>query len=243
MLCHGLAILTFVTEESPPDTRRRLPETLRTLEQTDYPGRIVIVDDGSNCAEYQAYLSHLNYEVIQREENGGVSRGKNTCLRVLMEGKIDIGFLTDDDVDFHPGWWQQYLEAHAQTGIHHFSWADDSKPLNGRKCDCIVRGYRIVQTSYLNGILLTFTREVIKQVGGFRIFPAKWGHEHTNWTKRIVYQQLAPCWCDIVDSNRYLTLNRFSDASSVTDAQKSRWSHMNVQVARDMSRSYFPLEE
>ena len=212
---HGLAILTYVAADAPPNARRRLPEAVSTLEQTAYPGRVVIADDGSECSEHRAYLATLarRYEVIERRENGGISRAKNSCLRALSETDIDVGFIAEDDVEFRAGWWQAYLEAHRKTGIHHFSWSRDHDPGGMVKRTRTINEHPIVNTSHVNGVLLTFTPKVIETVGGFRILPANWGHEHTNWTRRIIAARLASHFCDIVDSNRFLRLNRFSDSS------------------------------
>lgn len=246
MTVHGLAISTYVRRDSPAAVRFRLPETLRTLRQSNYPGRVVVVDDGSNCPNHHEFLAGLaaQYKVLFREENGGVARAKNTSIRALMDEPIDVGFLADDDVEFRQGWWEKYLEAHEMTRIHHFSWSTDVGPGAKTKQDYFVDGYRIAQTRHLNGPLLTFTAKVIEQVGGFRILPGKWGYTHVHWTRRIVAARLAPCWCDIADSNQYVQLNRFGlAASSVSDRDKVVWSRANRGPARDLSRIHYPLEE
>ena len=242
---HALAILTCVPQGAIESLRRRLPEALRTLETSGYDGSVAIVDDASSDAEHLRELDRLErrYHVIRRESNGGISRAKNTCLRVLLEAGINVAFLAEDDVEFYSGWHEQYLAAHQATGIQHFSWASDTYLRSMRKFPREVNGHPIVQTSRLNGALLTVTPPVIHRVGGFRVMPAPWGHEHIHWTNRIVKAGLAPFYCDISDSNRYIGLNRFSCSSAFTPSQKADYSRKNQEAAADRSQVYWPLQE
>ena len=241
---HGVAILTCVPDGARSEVRRRLPAALASLERSGYPGPVFVIDDGSADAEHRAFLRSLRHPVIVRESNGGVPRGKNTCIRLLMEHGVDVGFLADDDVEFRPGWHLPYLEAHARTGIEHFSWAWDEDPSGRmRKVRRRVSGFEIVRTSLVNGVLLTFTPRVVERVGGFRILPGRWGHTNTNWTRRILHAGLAPYFCDVVDSNRWIGLNEHSAHSVVSDAEKVRWEHENDAPAREVEPVYQALLE
>ena len=242
----ALAILTYVPENAHPELLNRLPEAIQSLEKTGYTEDVFIVDDGSRCSSHIRYLESLKgrYQVIRRELNGGVCRGKNTCIRLLRDSEVEVGFLAEDDIDFRAGWYLQYLAAHRVTGIHHFSWAWDRDPSglmqkNIRK----INGHQIVQTSRLNGVFLTFTPAVIEQVGGSRLLPGKWGHTHTNWTLRIVKSDLAPFFSDVCHSNQFIGINRFGFQSAVSDEEKKNCERINRSPYRDLSRIYCPLEE
>lgn len=243
---HALAILTCVPEGSEPALCRRLPEAVRSLENTNYPGTVCVVDDGSTSPQHHEYLDSLSdqYRVIRRNTNGGVSRGKNTCIRVLMDLGIDVGFLAEDDIQFHKGWLDQYWNAHQRTGIQHFSWAWDRDPSGlMRKQTRLINQHQIVQTSRVNGVFLTFTPKVIRRVGGFKILPGKWGHTHTNWTRRIIKSGLAPFFADVHDSNRFLTINQFGAYSTISNEKKDYWKQINNSPAKDLSQLFCPVAE
>ena len=178
------------------------------------------------------------------KKNGGVCRGKNTCIRLLWDSGVDVGFLADDDIEFRHGWQDAYLAAHQLTGIHHFSWAWNQDPSGDmQKYVREINSHQIVQTSRLNGVFLTFTPTVIDQIGGFKLLPGKWGHTHTNWTMRIVKSGLAPYFSDVYNSNHFIGINRFGFRSAVSDEEKKKCEQINRIHYRDLSRIYYPLDE
>lgn len=243
---HALAILTYVPSGARPELRRRLPCALDTLDLSGYAGEVFVVDDASTDADHLRFLASLpgRYRVVRRERNGGISRAKNTCIRAMMEVGVDVGFIAEDDISFRPGWTAAYLAAHSGTGIHHFSWAWDADP-SGRmkKRRKVIRGHAVVHSSLVNGLLLTFTRRVIELVGGFRVLPGKWGHTHTNWTRRIVKAKLAPFFADVVNSNRLIAINPYGSSSAIGPEQRRTWERANHAPAHDLTRLHFPLEE
>lgn len=249
MIEHALAILTYVPAGRSVNLRKRLPWALKSLEASGYPGPVFIVDDGSTDRRHLATLKRLEtfggrFRVVRRLQNGGVSRAKNTCLRLLAETACHIGFIAEDDVEFHSGWHCSYLAAHAATGIEHFSWAWDRDPSGKmRKSRRTIGGHGVVQSSRLNGALLTFTPRVIERVGGFRLLPGKWGHEHSNWTRRIVMAGLAPFFADVVASNRLIGISPYGRCSAVRAASREAWERENYAPAHDLSRIHFPLAE
>ena len=229
-MTHAIAILTYVDK---PDARlqARLDETLYTLAQSGYPGKVFVVDDGSYEGR-TIFQPHLNLNIHWREVNGGISKGKNTCLRLLKEENVEVGFLADDDLHFHGQWWEPYLEAHACTNVQHFSWALQRKGGEVQE----VAGHPVVKTEHLNGCLLTFTPEVLEKVGGFEVTPLKWGWDHVNWTNRIVACGLAPFYADVVDSNQWVSLNRFAEFSSVSLEQRREGRNYNFATISDLRR-------
>lgn len=242
----GLVIVTCMPEGAPPGTRQRLPAALASLSASGYAGPVSIVDDGSTDAAHVAFLESLpsGIAVIRRPVRGGISRAKNTALRVLRDGGVEVGFLAEDDIDFRPGWWGAYSAAHRFTGVHHFSWAWDDDPSGEmRKRVRLINGYPVVATNRVNGVFLTLTPRVLEVVGGFKILPALWGHEHTNWTRRVIQAGLAPYYADLDRSDRYLGLNAHADSSAIAPAERERLGRENVDEARSLKPLYQPLEE
>jgi hypothetical protein len=132
------------------------------------------------------------------------------------------------------------LQAHARTRIGHFSWTKD---VAQRKINRTVLGYPIMETLDLNGLLLSFTPEVLNKVGGFKVLPARWGYEHINWTRRIVKAELAPFTADICNSNQYVRINPYGAASTLSCEERQSCAQANQQEAYDLSQVYCPLIE
>lgn len=243
---HALAILTCSLSRIESDVRSRLPHAIESLVLTDYPGPVFVVDDGSDDARHLKFLNSLRgrFHVVCRSVNGGISRAKNTCLRLLMQNDIDVGFIAEDDVEFRRGWHEEYLRAHDLTRIKHFSWSwdlDPDQPM--KKTVARINHYPVVRTSHVNGLLLSFTPDVIATVGGFKLLPGLWGHEHTNWTQRIIRAGLAPFFADICNSNRFIQMGPYGNVSTISEEEKRKWTEENLDCACDFSELYFPLSE
>lgn len=223
---HAVAISTYITDVVHT---KRLLRCVQSLKNTGYPSNIIIVSDGSDFDGQSEFWCReifddclFNFKMI----NTGISRCKNTCIRVLCSSDfrgaiwnypIDVGFLVDDDMEFfEDDWWEHWLCAIDCTGIGHWSWADVKK--GGRKLT-EKNGYRFEQTEHLNGSFLTFTPEIIQEVGGFPVSHVKWGWDHVNWTNRIVRAGLAPGYCDIINSNNYIRLQENAE-SAVSKEQR-----------------------
>ena len=106
-----------------------------------------------------------------------------------------------------------------------------------------VREFEVAQCTHLNGVLLSFTPAVLTKVGGFKIMPAKWGHEHVNWTIRIRKAGLTPFWADVVDSNNFIGLGPHSAATSLTAAVREDYADQNKKAAYDVKQPYLPIVE
>jgi glycosyltransferase involved in cell wall biosynthesis len=215
----ALAILTYVDHARPSSVRRRLPDAIASLEKTSYSDKVLIVDDGSTCREHLHYLDCLErdgrYEVIRRPVNGGISRAKNTCLRVIAERNVDVGFLAEDDILFREGWDRAYAEAMDLSAIQHFSWY--LPDAGGRAIAC--NGTLVTATSGLLGLLMTFTPNVLTRIGGFKILPHRYGYEHIQWTYRAILAGFAPFPADVIDSHRFIERNSHPSSISPEEIQ------------------------
>ena len=54
------------------------------------------------------------------------------------------------------------------------------------------------------GCWLSFTPELIKKIGYFKVMEGKYGYEHINFTHRCIYHNMIPHGCDIVDPFSYM---------------------------------------
>jgi glycosyltransferase involved in cell wall biosynthesis len=237
----ALAILTYVDAARPIAVRQRLQDAIASLDKTSYRDPVLIVDDGSTCEEHLKFVDSLarggRYQVIRRRENGGISRAKNTCLRAINELGAEIGFLAEDDILFHDGWDEAYTGAMHRSGIQHFSWYVPDEGNQVVACN----GCLVTATFGLLGLLLTFTRDVLRRVGGFKIMPRRYGYEHIQWTHRNVLAGFAPFPADIVNSCQFIERN--SHPSSVDDSELHDGAEANRAPGHAIERLFEPLEE
>lgn len=239
-----LTVLTFVPDWKT-QLRPRLPHLIESLKQSEFPGHVAIIDDCSTDEEHLKYLDGLEsegFQVVRRTDRGGISKGKNTCLRVMRDRDFDFGFIMEDDMEVSPGWWDIYARAHARTGIHHFSWASDSYFSDMKKSNMRIGKDRIMRCSRLNGCLLTVTPRMIGKVGGFKVMPRKWGYEHIQYTDRCIRAKLAPFYADVPDSNNYVRLSVHSRFTFIPHRDRVVANKANYAAGR--SRAMFePITE
>lgn len=234
---------------APAAVRRRLPAALASLAASGWPGRTLIVDDGSADVEHLRFLEQLRtdprYLLVRRLQNGGTSRNKNTALRACQQLGFALAFLAEDDIQFkQPGWWSFYEDGHRRTGIDHFSWVWPQYRPSGRYqvAKETYRGVALQRVNRLNGVFLTFSPAALEKAGGFRTFPTPWGGGHHDYTCRAVQLGLTPGFVDLAGSGEYLGLNEFAAASVTTAADRRQYARILARVPKNTTLKY-PLEE
>ncbi len=236
----ALAILTYVDAARPAAVGQRLPDAIASLEHTSYRDPVFVVDDGSTGSDHLKYLASLDsarFTVVRRPANGGISRAKNTCLRILAQTGAEILFLAEDDILFREGWEDAYGEAMRRSAIQHFSWYESAPGNVVMACN----GTLVTMTAGLLGLLMTFTQEAVRRVGGFKVLPHRYGFEHINWTYRAIQAGLAPFGADIVESFRYI---RRSDRPSSLDVSEIlAGAEANRASGYEITRLCEPLQE
>lgn len=204
-----------------------------------------MVDDGSTCTKHVELLRRIPslYETLDIDvyiggHNAGISKAKNRCIIELLKCDAEFFFIAEDDLIFKPNWCEAYTEAHISTGITHFS---HQIPCMTRE-PADVNGVKVAKCTGLNGVFLTFNREMIETIGGFYQMPAKWGHTHAGFTRRAIRAGFAPFYVDIWDSHSYLKLN--SAPSVYTDKEKLPMMAKNLERLKleDAGPLFYPLE-
>ena len=121
----GIAISTF-TEEKTDNKRyniinKSLISLNKIVKETKLNVYVIIVVDGKVPKKHQDILNKYNsiFNISTRPNNGGVARTKNTSIRLLLEQKIDIGFLADDDVLYKSECLEKYCNTILLGKIHH----------------------------------------------------------------------------------------------------------------------------
>jgi glycosyltransferase involved in cell wall biosynthesis len=202
---HGIAISTYFPKNYRAGRLEIFTRSIRSLLDSNFPGKIFIVDDGSDVVDHLDVLKTEDYDhrirVILKPKNSGIARTKNTCIRTLLDHGCPIGFLADDDLEYHTGWAEHYINSMKLANIPHFSLFIEP----GHE-DVEYNGHTIRRTPHVNGCFLTFTKDLIESVGYFKDLPYKYGHEHSNFSIRNTMMGKIPYYCDVVDSEKYLTL-------------------------------------
>jgi hypothetical protein len=242
---HAIFISTYCPANFKDKITQRLPETLRTLRASAYPGDIWIVDDGSTHPLHLKLLDSLppNIRVIRHKERGGISRAKNSGILKFREMGYSFGFLSDDDNHFDFGWWETYIHNYEMTGLQHLCWGFGKET----KTRLTELGYppkfsMIGKNTILSGILMTITQEIIQKVGGFKVLPSPWGFEHLDYTDRIVKAGIIPFGCDILEADRFIRPNVYSNYSSSPIDEHLLGYHQNPIAAANMKDIYVEPE-
>jgi GT2 family glycosyltransferase len=90
-------------------------KSIQAIMEQDFPfERVLVIDNGSTDGGPQQILRAFpNVEVIQLEENQGLSRARNIGLKRL---ESDLVLLLDDDVYLSKGALRLMVDAHLETG-------------------------------------------------------------------------------------------------------------------------------
>jgi glycosyltransferase involved in cell wall biosynthesis len=205
----ALAISTFMREENFENRFQIFKECINSFCESNYDGTLHLVDDGSETKRHLHWVGEKKDDRIVvhfKPENGGVSRTKNTCIRLCLEDpEVKYFFLSDDDMVFKDkNWHEDYVKVMESTNIHHFSYALTSCARKTARVQN-VNGVEVLRTAYVNGCFLTCSRKLIEQIGYFKVLPHKYGHEHSNFSVRC--NKVTKGFYDLKNSIELLELN------------------------------------
>ena len=203
---HALAISTYMIDPVFNGRLEVFKRSLTSLKESRYSGKIFLVDDASpykGHIDFARSLEIPNLTIIEKTVNGGISKNKNTCIRLILESGATIGLLADDDLLYSRDFAQVYVNAMNASGIHHMSYFIFN---DERRQMAIHNGVYVDGTNHVNGCFLTFTRALIEKIGYFKILPYKYGHEHSNFTLRAVHNGMSPFFCDVRNSHSFIKL-------------------------------------
>jgi len=183
----GIAVSTFTEEKTDPKRYELIEECLNTLASTtsNIDGiEIVkyIIVDGSIPNIHSNLLNQYSnsFTIVHRQENGGVSKTKNTSIRTLLEDNIDVGIL-EHLYQNEPAKRKAYnIGAFQKNGLNLF---------------------RHIASA---GIFMTFTPHVIEKIGYFKVLPGKFGAEHLQFTGRVHKAKLMTYPIDLEGSDRFI---------------------------------------
>ena len=195
----------------------------------------------NTTAEYELYVA-----TDTDENRRGVAKVKNECLFHLQH--CDFIFLFDDDCyPIKKGWEQFVILAHLETKNHHFCY--NREPFCELKNYLFHKNYTLESFDGSGGTFLFFTKEVIKQIGGFYTGYELYGFEHIGYSMRIKKAQMTEDWfLSIKGLNEYIySLDYeqegfFLNESSLSIEKKDELTQKNMQICNSKDiQKYQPI--
>tara|TARA_B100001093_G_scaffold466432_1_gene484824 strand:+ start:336 stop:1151 length:816 start_codon:yes stop_codon:yes gene_type:complete len=259
----GIAVSTYTEEKTDSKRYEIIEKSLQSLDNiiktTKIKTYVVIVVDGPVPQKHINLLKKYNFEIHLKQENGGVARAKNTSIRLLLEKNIDIGFLADDDVLYKEGCLYKYCDVILKGKIHHIGFCQ-MHPLVHPKNEWKKFGY--VKTNINGqeimkhggggvGCWLSFTPELIKKIGYFKVMRGKYGYEHINFTHRCICQKMIPHGCDIINPLNFMDhigfepigYNKFKKSHSIGEKKRVNENKKNINEWKKDLDKYVNLIE
>lgn len=206
----GIVVTTYSDKTTSINRYQIIDECLSSLLKNKGDCKVFVVIDGDITEEHKKILRKYRskFKFVKRVENGGISKSKNTSIKILLDNKIDYGFLCDDDMVFFDTKWSDfYTEAMVKTNIDHFCFFVD----NNTSEEVNYLDVELLKDNYPRfGCFMTVTPKLIDRVGYFKVMPYKYGYEHSNFTSRCLNKKLIPFVCDVKGSEKFLNLNEKS---------------------------------
>jgi glycosyltransferase involved in cell wall biosynthesis len=151
----------------------------------DFDVKFVVSDDSTEesvIALNKQLADNFGAEYLNDYQRKGVAGNKNQCLNALRD--CDYLFLFDDDCfPIQQGWCEFLINAHKETGIHHFNLLDSSLHCELRRKQ--VGDFCVIECGNSGGVMMFITQEVVRKVGAFNKNYGLYGFEHCSYSKRV----------------------------------------------------------
>uniref|UniRef100_A0A6C0ACQ7 UDP-glucose/GDP-mannose dehydrogenase dimerisation domain-containing protein n=1 Tax=viral metagenome TaxID=1070528 RepID=A0A6C0ACQ7_9ZZZZ len=213
-------IIGITTVNRPDYFNNCIDSLLNSLDKNiDYT--FIISNGGNNFKDdySKTYLklldSFINSEniinlLIVKNNLGYIYHQSNFILYISNKIDFDYGFILNDDILLNKDWDNKYFEASQKTNIKHMCCNLNTKDTQ----DLVYENYNFKTNGNVlksNGILLTFTPEIIKKVGYFdeESFKVR-GQSHLDFSLRCCRAGFnnKEQFLDIQNSNDYIKLQQ-----------------------------------
>lgn len=236
MVSVGIGIPTYNRLES-------LKRTIKSLkENISQPYEWMVAVDGSDDGTVE-WLKENKYEYTNQKREG-VCVAKNKILKRFQNH--DYIFIVEDDVLFlKPDVFQLYMEACKTFSIQHFNFLIpdqrvEAKPT--RKSGDL----KLMYSKLLGGCFSTYTKEIIRKVGGFNPRFKGYGHGHCEYTLRISRARLTTPWnqfAHLVNAEKYIIHSGKTKANTnvEVDIQKRKNHEILKSTLKNPKLVHIPL--
>ena len=140
----------------------------------------------------------------------------NYILKYAKTRNFNFGFILNDDIIFNRDWYMQYYETSRKNNIEHLCWLNNT---NDTVIDTNTNLKHRGSVLKANGVLLTFTKNIIEKVGLFNESDFKVrGQSHIEWSLRCCNNGFnhKDTFFDIINSNDLIKLNTVDYASATS---------------------------
>ena len=245
----GLAFSTYTNDNTDLKRYTIIKRCFKSIEdylkKTKLDIYAVIVVDGSIPDIHKSIIDDLskNINIYYKLENGGVSKVKNTGIRLILENNCEIGFLLDDDVLIKENCFEEYIDKIIKCNIPHMCYCQipelvhpkrDLIKMNIKEID--YNGEKLLKHGGEGvGCLLTFTKDLIDKIGYFRVMDGKYGYEHINFTLRCIFNKIIPHAFDLINSYNFIDhigfepigYNKYSKCHSIEETYRKTENKKN----------------
>lgn len=165
--------ITYTTRNRP----EVLAYSLSKLDETLTRETVIVIDDASDCAEQnKAIVNRYGFTYLLNKKRQGIPRSKERGFRCLQH--YDYQVWADDDAYFLPGWQEKLIEAMEIQGhlLHLREW-------------CFIKKKKdyglVVSYTGASACLMTFRKDMYKDVHGFSNGFTKYGHWHSRLSQKM----------------------------------------------------------
>lgn len=184
----GVAVSVYSNSKTPLSRVLCSKICLNSIAENFKNSIIIIVIDGIIQPNHMKFIKELvnnysNINIYMNNENFGISKTKNICIKLLEEYDIDYLCLLDDDVEIIRDL-TDYVTTIFKT-IPDIPLLSNYNPyLNYKINDNYL--VKFIETTNYFGNLLIINRPYLKTYGYMAEFEYKWGDEHVEFTHRYL---------------------------------------------------------
>lgn len=254
--------LTFVIGITTVNRPYFFKDCVRSIIESmdDSVNYVLLVSNGSKnmYEQYQQIYDHICNEEMMRDnlkvnifQNNlqYINYQSNLILKTASEIDFDYGFIINDDVKTEKGWDKTYYERSIKYNCQHMCTNLNTKDTEVVNEDMKTNGSVLKS----NGIMLTFTKDIINKVGYFNEIDFKVrGHSHVDYSMRCCKAGFNSIerFLDIKESNELIKLleadlYNYANAIERSDTYERYLHFVDVAekdrrdaIINDMSRIY-----
>ena len=210
----GIAISVYSDNYTPENRILASKICLNSIIKNFINNYIIIVIDNRITNNHYIFIKELiknmsNVQLYINNENFGIAKTKNICIKLLEEKNVDYICLLDDDIEILDNFTSLVINIFDNINIPILTNYNHQLPYEKIK----ILDFDFIRTNNFFGNLLIINKEYIKKYGYFAKFEYKWGDEHVEITKRYfnnhIYKNIA------VDLSNYINNEQIIDGLSM----------------------------
>jgi hypothetical protein len=185
----GIAVSLYIDDNTPKERIMASYICLNSIIMHFIKNKIILVIDyhiNKKLLKFIAKLSNVykNIEVFINNENFGIAKTKNICLKLLEKyNYLDYFCLLDDDIEIIDNFESYAKNIYEKTKIPLISNFNNELKFK----NILYHDVNLISTKNYFGNILIIHKEKLSKKGYFNKFEYKWGSEHVEITKRYLY--------------------------------------------------------